>query len=414
MGGRFDERPSMNGGGESQQEAEREMEREQMPNENEEMEERMSDDDDENANDELESSTGRFSKPKYRSGGGGGGNNNRRSGPKPTKIGTSHQYTWNAETMAADPLLVKRPLMTGLKARNLSVADQFNMRGLYLTSGKNHESFAVGLVANGVNGEPIYNYVDDIGQQYTYPMLPGQELDFSKMNGGNGLKLAGQMLDSHGTVNLAMSKEQLKGFAKPSGKEGELTIDLDFTNHTKNSPKGAKDTLNPLAKVVIANSRAVLSQNPDIRKIVGETLDPDSASDIKHKSQFASFKVVPEPFDETGNKFIVRVDEQSLDNVLKRVNNKAKQAAKTSANDYTMGVIRLNHKAGASVPFGNPKGEHGITTRDLDIAASSGKTSGLHIVLTHEIDHNGKAYSEVAPPNAAGAVATTATAKTKK
>jgi len=390
MAGRFDERPPVNGYGESQQQQQQQEERD------EESEEQMSEEEDvdENANDELESTTGRYSKGKSR----------RRHGPPAARIGTTHQYTWNNETLASDPMLVKRPLMTGLKARNLSVIDQFNMRGLYLTSGKNHESFAVGLVANGVNGEPIYNYVDDTGQQYTYPVLPGQELDFSKMNGGKGLKLAGQMLDSHGTVNLQMSKEQLKGFAKPSDKESELTIDLDFTNHTKNSPKGAKDTLNPLAKVVIANSRAILSQNPDIRKIVGETLDPDSASDVKHKSQFASFKVAQQPFDETGNKFIVRVDEQSLDNVLKRVNNKAKQAAKTSANDYTMSVIRLNHKAGASLPFGNTKGEHGITTRDLDLAAANGKTSGLHIVLNHEIDHNGKAYSDAAP----------AAAKTKK
>ncbi len=322
----------------------------------------------------------------------------------PVMVGTSHQVTWDHTTKADSDSLVKQPLLIGLPAKNLSAQDPFNMRGHYLVKAHNNSEFAVGLVATGVNGEMVHHFTDDIGQKYTYPLMPDEKVDFTLVNGGKGFKLAGQTLDAHGAINLNMSKEELKSFAQKAG-DGHVIVNLDFSSHTAEAKAAAKeaakqnkkmpaDSLNPLAKVVIANARGVLSKNPEIRKIVGDSLDPDNKVDKSIASQFQTFQVAPESFDATGLKFLAKVDEASLDNVLRAVNTKVKQAAKTSAQDYKIRVIRLNHKATADgKTFGDVEGEHGVGKRDADIA-KTGVPKGVHFTLNHEIDHNGKPFQE--------------------
>lgn len=309
--------------------------------------------------------------------------------PKTYKIGTPLSFYTNAKTDYADAALTKKPLVNGLKQENLSPDEQFNMKGVYIEKAVNNEKFPVGIKIDGVNGESLNRYQDEVGQKVAYVLHPGEEVAYGALNNGLGRKLGGRDLDEHGQVHIKLSADELKKFATVKG-DGTAIIDIDFTSYSKKNKPNERTTssMNPLAKVVVANARALLSADPRVRKIVGDDLNPVNASDKKVVTQFQTFKIDKKPFSDNDAQMQVLVDEASLDNVLKLIKQKvAKTAAKTHAKDYTVSVVRLNRKPTKDTKYGDITGEHQVTGRDIDAANAGNVASGVHITLNHQIHH---------------------------
>ena len=331
------------------------------------------------------------------------------------KVGTFTSFPWTAKTMAHDPALKKKPLTSGLKAQQLSTKEQFNMGGVYLKAAKNNGNFGVGIKIDGVNGQSLNHYTDEVGQTYAYPLLAGEAVNYGQLNRGKGLKLGGHGLDAHGQVNIEMSGQPLESFATPTTDGQHMIVDLNLASHAKNAQPGAVESLSPLGQVVVANSRAALAQHPIVRSIVGNALDPTSPVDKKTPSIFQTYQVAPKAFAESPAELQVKIDKPSFDQMLKLYKDKvATKVAKTSADDYTVSIVRLNHKPGTSKPFGDIAGEHGVTPRDVDIASSGAVTSGVTVVLNHDIHHNGKPYeSSSSSSSSSASTSTSGESKTK-
>jgi hypothetical protein len=304
------------------------------------------------------------------------------------QIGTPLSFYTNPQTAYGDKSLSKKPLVDGMKSKKLSAEEQFNMKGVYIEKAQNNEKFPVGIKIDGVNGESLNHYQDEVGNTFAYALLPGESVAYGTLNNGLGRKLGGRELDEHGQVHIKLSADELKKFA--TLQNGNAIIDIDFTSYAKSKPAEERTTesMNPLAKVVVANSRALLAKDPRVRKIVGSDLDPADEADKKLQAQFQTFKIDKKPFADNEAQMQVLVDEASLDSMLSLIKKKiAKTAAKTNAKDYTVSVVRLNRKSGPGALYGDIAGEHQVTGRDVD-AANAGKTpSGVHVVLNHEIHH---------------------------
>lgn len=308
-------------------------------------------------------------------------------------LGTHNAYGWSGKTKHDDKTLTKAPLLSAMKAKNLSVDEQFNMKALYVKSAKNTSQFPVGVQITGVNGQALNHFTDDVGQHYAYPLLPGESLNFAHLGDGNGLKIAGNELDQHAAVNVRMSMQEMQEFQKPGPDEDHVVVDVDLSGFADKNNATPAATLNPLAKVLIANSRALLTANKPVRMVVGNRLDPDTEADRNAKPLFQTYDIKEAQWSKKPGDFQVLVDKASLDHVLEKYDTKVKEtAAKTSAKDYNVKIIRLNHKPETGKAFGDLTGEHGVTPSDIERANSGTVISGVHLVLVHEIQHNGKPF----------------------
>lgn len=322
---------------------------------------------------------------------GGKSRRHRKSKGKPThRVGSHMRFTFDNKTMPGDKTLTKKPFLTGLKAHNLATNEPFNTNGAYLKSAANREQFDVGIKIDGLNGKSLNIYHDDEGQTYAYPLHAGSSVNYGHMNHGKGLFLGGDPLDPHGEINLKMSAEPLESFAKLTDDQQHVIVNLDFTAHAKTAPEGTPESLNSLGQIIVANGRTVLSKNKLVRAVVGDALDPTKSADKKMPLPFQTFKVSQEPFVDDPNRFQVMIDKPSYDQLLSLYKGKVATKAKTSANDYTVSLVRVNHKPGSKKPFGDLSNEPGLTQREIDIAHS--RAGAVTVVMNHDIHHNGKPY----------------------
>jgi hypothetical protein len=266
------------------------------------------------------------------------------------------------------------------------------MRSLYLENAKNTAPFAMGVLVENVNGQPIIKGYDDAGQPFTHRLMPGADVDYSHMNEGRGLQVYFAELDQAGDMNIKISPGQIREHAIQDP-DGHTRIVLDLTGWVDGDKKPI-DRLSPLARVVASNARALLSTNESVRAIVGSAFDAKKGDEANY---FETFDVAPKNFAPKGM-FEARVDTASLDSVVDRYIDKHKTTvAATSAKEFGIRVFRLNHKPGDATnpekPIGDLSEVHGATLSDIERAAKSGVKHGVHFNLNAEIQHSGNPFS---------------------
>jgi len=285
------------------------------------------------------------------------------------------------DALKSSSLASHAPLERALKHNNLSTAEKFNVKAMYIQKAHNLSNEPVALQVANVNGRHVKSNAHQDGKWSTLVLFPGERVDYSHMNGGRGLLIAANNLDANGQINVNMSPSELMKYAEShpnhidsAGKPTKHLVHLDLSGFATPGPienQLAPLEKNPLGLLVYANAKKKINSIPGIEKAIGGRLPPLEAHDHAATDMLPDLEVQPDLFGQKGH-FKALVSAADLRELVEHFGQEnVSKAQPTSAHDHVIALTSASDsKAGAA--------EGGV----------------VHAQFNYEIQHNGKAYGK--------------------
>lgn len=324
----------------------------------------------------------------------------------------------NSNASADDgSVLVHAPLPNLLVAKKLCPEQPVNVSELYVEKLHNVSKSPIGIQVTGLNGQDLKKNIHQDGQWSTLTVLPGQQLDYTHLNGGRGLLLSANKLSSADEINVNMSPADMlaaavphKNFIDASGAPTKFIVDLDFSGFADPSITDPAEQLavlekNPAGLIVYANAKhAVHSQVP--HELVAR-LPPITAEDLNRVNVLPGLEVSKAEFGKPGE-YRALVDAQAYrDLVESYANDNQSKAAPTVPKEHKIAVFRMNGNDKEHI--GDLSKELGVTQSDID--RSDQVTNGLHAHFNYVLQHNGTKHTGTVNGTTANSSTTTTNGK---
>lgn len=318
------------------------------------------------------------------------------TGPKKAPSGTGYVPQKEDGSVVAHT-----PLMTALTGRGLSPEEKLNVREMYIEKAANISKSAIAIKVSALNGRDLKKNHHADGSWSTLVLHPGEQVDYSHMNHGRGLRIASNNLDQHGDINVAMSPAEMMQYAKvpdgdeykdANGKPLKFVTRLDLSGygqHTDPVEQLKPLEKNPLGLLVYANAKVKINSHPGIEQAIGGRLPAIEPKDLELVDMLPDLQLAPAQFGKPGQ-FDAMIDAQHLRDLVDiYATNNAAKAQPTSAKEHKIEVFRLGG-AGPKDHIGDLSKELGVTSADIDRAAHT--LSGVHLQVNYVVQHNGKKY----------------------